>query len=91
MLACQQNGHICHEKYQQTIGGYIVDLAAQNCDNPCIQLVATQMDSEDGQEKDLRADIWRRVEEHLKYYSENNKQIILADGILNTSAKGSLH
>ena len=49
------------------------------------------MDSEDGQEKDLRADIWRRVEEHLKYYSENNKQIILADGILNTSAKGSLH
>ena len=50
-------------------------------------LVATQMDSPDGQERTLWRNIWERVGEHLEYYRSETRQIVLAEKILNTSAK----
>ena len=86
MLSSQTMGVISPDKYQQTIGAFI-DLAIQNCDNPCIRLVATQMDSSDGQEDALWKDIWKQTAKHLKSYRDMSRQIILVEGIINTSAK----
>ena len=58
-----------------------------NCDNPCLQLVATQMDFPDGQERELWRDIWNRAGEHLKFYSSKTRQLVLVKEILKTSAK----
>ena len=86
MRITQVNGKIDPQKYQQTIGTYI-DLICQNCANPCIQLLATKMDSVDGTELELWNDIWGRVGDHLKSFSIKTRQIFLASDILNISAK----
>ena len=52
MRMTQVDDQIVPDKYQQTIGTYI-DLICQNCTNPCIQLLATKMDSMDGSERGL--------------------------------------
>ena len=52
ILASHPDGANSPDKYKQTITTY-KDLAAQNCNNPSIQLVATKMDSEDEIEERL--------------------------------------
>ena len=86
MRMTQVDGEIVPEKYQQTIGTYI-DLISQNCKNPCIQLLATKMESMDGSERDLWKDIWKKVADHLNSFSDKTRQIVLASEILNVSAK----
>jgi len=76
---------ISADRYQQIIGSY-VDLVANNCHCPAIQLVATQMDSEEHQVEELWRNIWKRTADHVKYHSID-REIVLSDHILNTSAK----
>ena len=76
---------ISPDRYQQTIGSY-VDLVVNNCHHPAIQLVATQMDSKDYEVEELWRDIWKRTADHVKYYS-SNREIVLSDRVINTSAK----
>ena len=86
MQITQVDGQIVPEKYQQTLGTYI-DLICQNCKNPCIQLLATKMDSMDGSERALWKDIWNKVADHLNSFSNETRQIVLTSEILNVSAR----
>ena len=86
MQMTQVDGKVVSIKYQQTIGTYI-DLICQNCKNPCIQLLATKMDSMDGSERGLWKDIWNKVADHLNSFSDETRQIVLASEILNISAR----
>ena len=73
------------EKYHQTIGTFL-ELICQNCENPCIQLVATKMDSVEVN-KALWKDIWDKARDHLDSFDGDERQLILSDDILNTSSK----
>ena len=84
MQMTQVGGQIAPIKYQQTIGTYI-DLICHA--NPCIQLLATKMDSMDGSERDLLEDIWNKVADHLNSFSDKSRQFVLTFEIRNVSAR----
>ena len=84
MQMTQVGGQIAPIKYQQTFGTYI-DLICHA--NPCIQLLATKMDSMDGSERDLLEDIWNKVADHLNSFSDKSRQFVLTFEIRNVSAR----
>ena len=91
MLRTQSGDEISSGKYHQTIGTF-VEMIVGNCENPCIQLVATKMDSETTDERKLWDNILTRVKDHLDILiSSDTRQAVLAGEILNTSAKNVLN